>query len=143
MRTGLVVAAVGVAFALGGCGEVTDGTDATEATTTPQTAGPTSTPPASPTSPSSSVAAEPAATGELPSCGDVWRLGEKLPRGYDGCLEDGRPADDPRAIPCESGRPLHRHASRWYAVEGGKVIRTDNAASKDPVFRRVLAACTA
>jgi hypothetical protein len=140
MRTGLVVAAVGVAFALGGCGEVTEGTDAGEGASTPQIAGPSSTPPAGP---STSPAAEPVATGELPSCAEVWRLGEKLPRGYDGCRVDGRRADDPRAIPCESGRPLHRHATRWYAVEGGKVIRTDSAVKEDPVYRRVLAACTA
>ena len=140
MRTGLIVTAVGVAFALGGCGEATDGTDVTEATSVPQTTGPSSTPPAGPTG---SPAAEPAGTGELPPCDEVWRLGEKLPRGYDGCLEDGHQADDPRAIPCESGRPLHRHATRWYAVAGGKVIRTDSTMSKDPVFRRVLAACTA
>lgn len=132
MRTGLVVTAVGVAFALGGCGEATEGADVTEGATTPPTSGPTRSP-----------AAEPAATGGLPPCAAVWRLGEKLPRGYDGCLTDGRPADDPRAIPCESGRPLHRHATRWYAVEGGKVIRTDSAVNKDPVYRRVLAACTA
>jgi hypothetical protein len=140
MRTGLILTAVGVAFALGGCGEATEGTDVTEGATTPQTAGPSSTPAASPTSGS---AAEPAATGGLPPCAEVWRVGEKLPRGYDGCRVDGRPADDPRAIPCESGRPLHRHATRWYAVEGGKVIRTETVVTKDPVYRRVLAACTA
>jgi hypothetical protein len=37
---------------------------------------------------------------------------------------------------------LHTHGRQMYAVEGGKVIRTDVPLQQDRTFRRILAACT-
>jgi hypothetical protein len=126
----LVVAAVGAALlTLVGCGAQTQ--DAS------QRSAPA---PARASSQASDSAVDAAAV--LPSCASVWVVGHKLQRHYEGCLVGGEPAQDPNPTRCESGQTLHTHGPRTYAVEGGKVIRTDVPLHQDRMFRRILAACT-
>jgi hypothetical protein len=135
MRVALAGLAAVLALTAAGCGEAAPtraagATDAASSTGSPTDGSSTPTPSAS-TQP------------ELPRCGQVWVVGQKLPKGYDGCLTAGDPADDPRGIPCESGQTLFRHGERLYAIEGGKVVRTAQSVREDDIYRRILAACTA
>ncbi len=126
-------AAVGVALlAVSGCGaQAQHASQRSTPVTTPASA-------SSPASGSSTAAA-----AVLPSCASVWVVGHKLQRHYEGCLVGREPAQDPKPTRCESGQTLHTHGLRTYAVEGGRVIRTDVPLRQDRMFRRILAACTA
>lgn len=67
---------------------------------------------------------------DAPSCEQVWREGERLARGYRGCLEEGTfvPRD---VLACSSGQRLVRYADRWYAVLGGIVHEASTPLDRD------------
>ncbi len=128
----LVVAAVGAALlALVGCGAQTQHASQRSAPST-----------ASAHALSQASGSSSAAAAVLPRCASVWVVGHKFQRHYEGCLVGGEPAQDPKPTMCESGQKLHTHGPRTYAVEGGKVIRTDVPLRQDRMFQRILAACT-
>lgn len=122
LAPGLVV--VGV-LGLAGCGE-----ESTSPTAE-------STPPAPTATPTESAAAE-----DLPACDDVWQTGERLPRGYAGCEQDGEtvPVD---ALRCSSGQKFVTFLDTHYAVVGGSVREVDGDIDSDKKYRAAVESCRA
>jgi hypothetical protein len=145
MRTRLVIAALAVPLALlSACGD-DDGGDATDTEETPSASSPTSpsadaTETSEPTQPTETETTDP--SDGWPDCGQVWRDGATLPRGYDGCRE-GDQTVDADARSCSFVRPLVVYADRFYAVPSGTIHETAGPLKKDRGYRSALASCTA
>lgn len=133
----LCAGAMGLALALGACGEDSPGTDEPTATDTPtETATPpTETPTETPTD--TPTAAEPA-------CSEVWVAGQPLPKKYAGCLDDATGKFiQPMVYPCSSGQKIVTHRRNFYARKGGNVVETSVPLARDPEFQKILDTCGA
>lgn len=82
------------------------------------------------------------AAGDLPACDEVWRTGEELPRGYEGCTEDGATVP-PAAISCSSGQTFVTFEESHYAVVGGLVREVEGDIDTDPAYRDAVRSCRA
>lgn len=137
LRTAALLAPLVLTGALlAGCGE-DDGTTVTDPgaqTTTPDASTGTST--SAPTSASTS-----ASPVRGPSCADVWSEGATLPKGYDGCDDEGTWVKADGRY-CEFGKPLITHDRRWYAVPGGRIARAEADLAGDPGYQDVLRKCS-
>lgn len=93
-------------------------------------------------SPSATASASPSpeVPADAPACEQVWQDGERLPRGYRGCVDAGTyvPSD---VIGCSSGQRLVRHADRWYAVLGGTVHEASSPLDKDREYVADVRVC--
>jgi hypothetical protein len=128
LGSALAVGAVLVAV-VAGCGD--EGGDVSSKGTEPTAS-------ASPTSnPSASATDQPA---DLPGCARVWRVGERLPGGYDGCAENGK-AVEADVLRCSSGQALVRYADRYYAVKGGEIRKASGPLKKDQTYLDHAVAC--
>lgn len=76
----------------------------------------------------------------LPECGDVWRAGARLPKGYTGCVSDGATVEA-RAHHCSSGQRLVIYADAFYAVAGGPVQHVPHLSDR-PIHQRILRTCS-
>ncbi|MCM3515824.1 hypothetical protein [Nocardioides sp. P86] len=115
---------------LAGCGSDSGSAGPAEQATDPS--------PSSSTSSSTSTSTSPSGSG-LPECDAVWVAGQDLPRGYAGCVQDGR-VEDPERRRCEFGQTIVEHAGRFYAVPGNVVNETESLA-QSPEYRRALRSC--
>lgn len=137
-RPGAALAPLALAAALlVGCGE-REGTTATDPAAEPTATG---------SGTRSGTASEtgepdPSASAERgPVCADVWSAGATLPRGYDGCDDDGAWVEA-EARYCEFGKPLVTHADRFWSVPGGRIGEADGPLSEDARYRDVLRKCS-
>lgn len=115
---------------LAGCGSDSGSAGPAEQATDPS--------PSSSTSSSTSTSTSPSGSG-LPECEAVWVAGQDLPRGYAGCVQDGR-VEEPERRRCEFGQTIVEHAGRFYAVPGNVVNETESLA-QSPEYRRALRSC--
>ena len=133
-RPGLAATLLLAAALLVGCGSETGSTGS-------QTASGSATPSSSPESTQStdpSGSATP--TADTPACSAVWTADATLPRGYDGCAQDGAlVAQD--ALGCSSGQRMIRFDDRFYAVPGGLIYQTDGGLEQDRAYRKAVAIC--
>ncbi|MBB6629030.1 hypothetical protein H5V45_17015 [Nocardioides sp. KIGAM211] len=87
---------------------------------------------------SSSATSEPAPDG--PACDDVWKAGERLARGYQGCVQDGEFVKRD-LLGCSSGQRLSRYADHFWAAVGGEIHETESVLDKDRGYRDAVARC--
>lgn len=77
----------------------------------------------------------------LPSCEETWVAGETLPRGYQGCEQDGETVKADRH-PCSYGAAIIEYDDRFYAVTG-KTINEVPSLAESQQFEQALSACQA
>lgn len=104
----------------------------------PSASSPTSDPTTQAPSSPSPTPADPAPA--KPACSEVWRAGETLPRGYDGCVDGGTvmAAD---GTGCSFGKQLFTYGNHFYAVPNGRIHRTTKPLSRDKGYRSAMASC--
>lgn len=90
------------------------------------------------TSPTPSKSEE--TTPEGPACEEVWSQGQRLPRGYRGCLEGSTwVAADTRR--CESGQVLVSYADRYYGAKGAVVNDMGAPLEQSKQYQQALRSC--
>lgn len=95
-----------------------------------------------PSSPESTSAPTSDAPGtEVPDCAEVWVAGATLPRGYQGCEQDGETVRADRH-PCSYGAAIVEFDDRFYAVTGKKINEVPSLAESQQ-FEQALSACQA
>ncbi|MCW2815104.1 MAG: hypothetical protein JWN84_2559 [Nocardioides sp.] len=146
---GLAVAAL-LAGVLGGCGsdddatatdspasgtpsEIDSGASATTAPVEPSTE-----PSSEPTSPST-----PAVPAGTRACAEVWVDEARIPRGYQGCLDEAGGFVKADRLGCSSGQALIRFADRFYGVAGGTVREGTSPLLDDPDYTETVENCRA
>lgn len=75
-----------------------------------------------------------------PRCASVWRDGARIPRDYQGCVEDGDLVERD-VLGCSSGQRLVRHADRFYGVLGGPVQEVAGPLDSSREYTAVVRAC--
>jgi len=89
---------------------------------------------------SASTSASPSSdAGALPACDEVWVAGETLPRGYQGCEQDGATVK-PDKHPCSYGSAIVEFDDRFYAVTGKQINEVPSLAESKQ-FQQALTAC--
>lgn len=117
---------------LAGCGEDDGRTASDPADTASATPAP---------SDSSSAGASGDATQATgPDCAEVWVAGETLPRGYEGCDQDGQQVKADGRY-CEFGKPLVTFDDRFWAVPGGRIGESDGPLLQDAAYKDALRKC--
>lgn len=62
----------------------------------------------------------------LPSCADLWQVGETLPKDYDGC-QDGEQVFRAGFLACpDSDRRYASYQDKAYAVPGSEIVTDDD-----------------
>lgn len=90
--------------------------------------------------PSSSTSA----TADGPACETVWQDGAKLPRSYDGCVDDAGALVPRDALGCSSGQRMVTYADRFYGVLGGTIHEAASSPlADDPDYRAAVRSCRA
>jgi hypothetical protein len=133
----LPVALVALGLGVSACGDDDGSAEGTDAGSTPSASAP-STPDPAPTS----DATEEVPPGS-PACADVWQVGERIPRGYAGCVEDGAFVESD-VLGCSSGQRLVRFDDTFYGVLGGTVRQAAaGPLTDDADYRRSVRSCRA
>lgn len=115
----------------GGCGD--GGTKASDDASTT-----VSRPPAATSSPGAATPAD--SVKPLPRCGDVWRVGKRLPEGYAGCSRDGHKVA-PHSHACSSGQRLDSYGRHYFAARGAPIRRVADL-RHNATFQQALRACS-
>jgi len=77
-----------------------------------------------------------------PDCSDIWTDGARIPRGYQGCADEGTYVER-ESLACSSGQRMVRYGSRYYGVIGGTVHQTAERLLDDRDFRDAVRSCRA
>lgn len=120
--------------ALTGCGDATDEAQDPVAQS-------------SPTESTSSTPEESESTSEVPAdapdCTDVWADGNKLPRSYQGCVDDAGAYVERDAVGCSSGQRLAVFDDAFWGVLGGTVYAAQGSLDDDREYRAATHRCAA
>ncbi len=124
--------------ALNGCGDATDqaqeptsGSSSTTSSESPESSEPDE------SEPSTEVPAN------APVCLDVWADGNKLPRTYQGCVDDVGAYVERDAVGCSSGQRLVVFDDSYWGVLGGTVYEAPKSLDSDRDYRAATRRCAA